>query len=153
MDGKLLFTQNGPTLNFGAALLSGSHFLVTKAWDATGLSFRSDRHFTVYDGTPGSTCPTAVGNAVICVTGLVEPASPVHIVANANVGPPPTSAQLYIDGNLVVNNYACNASSCETGNTAVDPVQPLAAGPHYLVFKVWTIDGGPIETSQKLTVQ
>jgi hypothetical protein len=132
----------------------GTHEFVTKAWDDTGISFRSNRNITVYNGTPGSACPTAENAAAICLPGGATSTSPVQILGNGWTENVPTAAQLYIDGDLVVNNQACNPSEddCYGGTSYVDTTQSLSSGTHDLVFKLWDDKGNVYTAQQGVTV-
>jgi FG-GAP-like repeat/Bacterial Ig domain len=133
---------------------AGTHLFVTKAWDDTGLSFRSDRTVTVYNGTPGPACPTAENAAAICLPGGATSSSPVQILGNGWTENVPTAAQLYIDGDLVVNNQACNPSGddCYGGTSYVNTSQTLSSGTHDLVFKLWDNKGNVYTAQQSVTV-
>ena len=132
----------------------GPHEFVTKAYDDTGVSFRSNRSITVYNGTPGPTCPTAENAAAICLPGGETSASPVRILGNGWTPNVPTAAQLYIDGDLVVNNKACNpqGNDCYGGTSYVDTSQSLSSGSHDLVFKLWDDKGNEYTAQQTVTV-
>jgi FG-GAP-like repeat/Bacterial Ig domain len=132
----------------------GTHLFVTKAWDDTGASFRSNRSVTVYNGAPGPACPTAESAASICLPGGSTSGSPVQILANGWTPNVPTAAQLYIDGDLVVNTEACNPTGddCYGGTSYVDTSQPLSSGTHDLVFKLWDNKGKVYTAQQNVTV-
>lgn len=130
----------------------GAYFFVTKAWDSTGLSFRADRHVTVFSGTPYPTCPVTSGNAAICLAQGATSA-PVHIMANGYAPGIPTAAQLYIDGTLVVNNDNCDASgNCQGGTTLIDLMRSFSPGAYQLVYKLWDANGDVEETQTTLRV-
>jgi hypothetical protein len=154
VDGNLVYSQHVNSFNstFNEAL--GPHELVTKAWDAKGANFRTDRKVTVYSGTPGATCAAALGTAEICLPASSSSASPVHILANAYTAAVPTAAQLYVDGKLVVNSTGCNSwGDCLGGTSYVDTEQTLASGSHALVFKLWDADGNTYVASETVTVE
>lgn len=150
-DGQLVYSQ--PVTGFNIALPEGlgSHLLVTKAWDANGVSFRSNRHVTVYSGTPGAVCPAAPASASLCLPSGATASSPVHILGNGAThsngasSAVPTAAQLYVDGSLVVNDTS--------GSTVIDVMQPLTAGTHDLVFKLWDENGFMYTASKNVSVQ
>ena len=153
IDNNLVYNQSGTGLNQTFALGIGWHTLVTKAWDSAGVSFRSDRHVFVYNGTPGATCAAALGAAQICLPAGAHSASPVHILANAYPTWIPTAAQLYIDGTLVINDKGCDASGSCVGSTSfVDTYQNLSSGTHSLVFKLWDANGTAYTASKSVTV-
>lgn len=132
----------------------GKHLLVVKAWDYTGLSFRSDRNITVYDGTPGASCPTTYQGASICLPSASTTGSPVQILANGWTPNVPTAAQLYIDGQLVVNDQGCNSAGndCEGGTSFLNTEQTLPSGTHNLVFKLWDDLGNTYDAQKTVTV-
>lgn len=153
VDSKLVYSQNVNNFNTTFAEALGTHFFVTKAWDASGLSFRSNRTVTVYSGTPGPACPTAPNSASICLPSGTT-ASPVRILANGYAPWIPTSAQLYIDGNLVVNNQGCGSDgACGGGTSYVDTTQSLSSGNHDLVFKLWDANGDVYQAQKTIDVQ
>ncbi len=155
IDGTLKFSQpvRGFDITFPTGL--GTHLFVTKAWDASGRSFVADRTVTVYSGTPGPVCAAASDAASICLPSSDTVSSPVQIVANGNTGVyVPTAAQLYIDGELVVNNQAvCDSNDdCYSGDSYVQTTQTLSPGSHFLVFKVWDTAGAVYEAQKTITV-
>ena len=154
VDNNLVYSQNVSSFTTTFAESLGTHFFVTKAWDANGLSFRSDRHITVYSGTPGAACPAAAGTASLCLPSGATSSSPVHILGNGYPAWIPTAAQLYINGNLVVNNQGCDSNgSCPGGTSYVDTWQTLSAGTYDLVFKLWDADGNVYQAEKSVTVQ
>ncbi len=149
VNGKLEYSQDVNSFNTTFAENPGAYLFVTKAWDASGRDFSSDRTITVYNGTPGPVCPVAEGSAAICLPSGATSSSPVQILANGWTPNVPTAAQLYIDGSLVVNEQPCNieGNSCE-GTAYVNTTQSLKSGSHDLVFKLWD-DQGNVYTAQK----
>jgi hypothetical protein len=146
VDYQLVYSQPVTSMDRTFAEPVGAHYFVTKAWDASGRSFRADRTVTVYNGTPGAVCPVATDSASICVPSGDTASSPVLILANGDTGKSvPTAAQLYIDGNLVVNNNSGGTSYVETR-------QNLSAGTHNLVFKVWAMNGNVYKAQKTITV-
>ena len=145
VDYKLVYSKDVSSFNITLSETIGPHFLVTKAWDATGLSFRSDRRITVYNGIPGHTCFAALGTANICLPSDTTSTSPVQILANGYTSYVPTAAQLYIDGNPVVNN--------QVGISYVQTAQSLSAGSHDLVFKLWDAQGHIYTAEKTITVK
>jgi hypothetical protein len=155
IDGNLVYSQSPSSFDITTTEPLGPHLLVTKAWDATGLSFRSNRHITVYNGTPGATCATALGTATICLPSTATASNPVHIVANGYTSVFPTAAQLYIDGTLVINDQGpCYSSGyCIGGVSAIDTNQTLSTGPHNLFFQLYDAIGNAYTASKSITVQ
>ena len=149
IDGAEDYSTSSASFDRQFSLNDGAHRIVTKAWTESGVSFRTNRTITVYSGTPGSVCPTAESAAAICLPAGVTSASPVHILANGWTPNVPTSAQLYIDGDLVVDEKPCNipGNSCE-GTSYVDTSQSLSSGTHTLTFKLWD-NAGKVYTAQK----
>jgi hypothetical protein len=153
VDNKLVYSQDASSMNTTFAEPLGQHFFVTKAWDADGASFRSDRTVTVYSGTPGAVCAAPLGTANICLPSGTTSNSPVHIVANGTSAWVPTAAQLYINGNMVVDNEGCDASgSCGGGTSYVDTMQNLSGGTYDLVFKLWDANGNVYQALKTITV-
>ncbi|HEX4066706.1 MAG TPA: VCBS repeat-containing protein [Acidobacteriaceae bacterium] len=133
----------------------GVYNYVTKAWDNTGIDFVSDRTITAYYGSPGYTCTSSltVSAAAICLPQGPNSASPAQILANGWTPNVPTAAQLYIDGNLVIDNHPCNiaGNSCE-GTSFINTTQTLAVGSHNLVYKLWDNQGNVYQAQQTLTI-
>jgi hypothetical protein len=153
IDGKLDYNEDVTSFTQPFSLGLGSHLLVTKAWDNTGLSFRSDRTISVYNGTPGPACAAAYKSASICLPSGTTSAAPVRIVANGYAAYIPTAAQLYIDGDLVVDNEGCDSEGgCDGGTSYVDTSQSLSNGTHDLVFKLWDADGDLYTAQKTITV-
>jgi len=153
IDYKLLYSENVKTFNIMETLAPGSHLLVTKAFDANGVSFRSNRRITVYSGTPGSTCAATLGSASICLPGGDTSVAPVHIVANGYTSVVPTAAQLYIDSNLVINDRGCEPSYCPGGSSSIDTYQNLPTGTHNLFFKLYDANGAVYTAQKNVTVK
>lgn len=156
VDSKLVYSKPVASMNTTFTEAPGKHSFVTKAWDASGRSFRTDRSVTVYDGTPGATCsvPTA-GSANICLPNGTSSSSPVLILANGNTGNVvPTAAQLYVDGQLVVDNEGpCYSNgNCAGGTSYVETKQTLSAGSHNLTFKLWDANGNVYTAQKTITV-
>ncbi len=150
-DRQLVYSQPMTDFNITLPENLGPHLLVTKAWDANGVSFRSSRHTTVYSGTPGSVCYAAPASASLCLPSGATANSSVHILGNGAThsngasSPVPTAAQLYVDGSLVVNDTS--------GSILVDVIQPLSAGTHDLVFKLWDENGFVYTATKNVSVQ
>ena len=145
LDGNLLYSQPVETLTTAFPANLGPHLLVTKAWDASGINFITNRHITVYDGTPGAVCTAAPQSAAICLPAGATTKAPVRILANGATVGVPTAAQLYIDGKLTINDL--------THSTVLDTEQTLAAGPHQLVFKLWDARGNVYAATKDITAQ
>ena len=160
VDGKEIFSKRVSTFSLTQSLSSGRHVLVTKAWDTNGLTFRSDRTITVFDGSPGAACPVASGSATLCFPEGMTGHSPFHVLGNAWPTEPngsssvPTAAQLYIDNQLVLNDRGCGggAGYCQGGSSSLDTYQYLSAGSHSLVFKVYDASGTSFTTSKQITI-
>jgi hypothetical protein len=146
VDNKLLYSADVKSFDLRFTESLGSHFFVTKAWDAKGVSFRSDRHVTVYSGTPWPVCPAALGTATICLPSAASSSSPVHVLANGYTANVPTAAQLYVDGVLVVNHH-------DAGTSYVDTFRTLAPGTHQLVFKLFDANGNVYVAQKSITIQ
>jgi hypothetical protein len=153
VDGKLDYSEDVTSFDISLPMPLGEHSLVTKAWDDAGLSFRSDRTINVYNGTPGPACAAAYTTASICLPKGTTSTSPVQIVANGWPAYIPTAAQLYIDGDLVVDNEGCDSEGgCDGGTSYVDTSQNLSNGTHTLVFKLWDADGDEYTAQKTVTV-
>jgi hypothetical protein len=146
VDNQDIFSTTASSFTRDFSLPLGGHFAVTKAWDRSGLSFRSDRHVTVFNGTPGTTCSSPLNGAQICLPAAATASSPVRILANGDSNLVPTAVQLYVDGQLVINDTTA-------GDSYIDTTQNFAAGTHNLVFKLWDASGRAFTASKAITVQ
>ncbi|WP_263418583.1 FG-GAP repeat domain-containing protein [Terriglobus albidus] len=154
VDGVLKFSEPVTSFDQRFPVGEGPHLFVTKGWDASGASFMSSRTITVYDGTPGATCYAAMNTARLCLPKGTSSSGPVLIVGNGNTGTSlTTSAQLYIDDNLVVNNEASCGVACYGLNTMVQTEQALSSGSHNLVFKVWDLAGNVYQDQKTIYVE
>ncbi len=154
IDGSEVYQTAATSFERSFAEGLGTHLLVTKAWDQSGISFQTNRRVTVYSGTPGSVCPATPETANICLPQGTTSVSPVHIVANGSTSAVPTAAQLYIDGSLVVNRKGCDSQGgCYGGTTYVDTMQSLSSGSHDLVFKLWDANGNVYTAQKTVTVE
>lgn len=154
IDGVLKFSEPVTSFDQRFPVRPGSHLFVTKAWDASGASFMSSRTVTVFDGTAGATCYAANNTASLCLPKGTSSSGPILIVGNGNTGINlTTSAQLYIDGNLVVNNEASCGTACYGVNTMVQTEQTLLPGSHVLVFKVWDLAGNVYQDQKTIYVE
>jgi hypothetical protein len=143
IDGQLAASPNASTLSESFPPLSvGPHQLVTKAWDSTGFSFRSNRNLTSFNGSPTSACPAALGIATIC---FPPTSGALRILANGWTVNIPTAAQLYIDGKMVINNT-------NAGTSYIDTIPTLTRGTHNLVFKLWDAAGNVYTAQSTKTV-
>lgn len=139
VDGQLEYSEAVTSLSYSSFTLSpGPHQLVTKAWDYTGVSFRTNRNLIVFSGTPTSACPAALGTAALCFPATTSGAT--RILGNGWTPNVPTAAQLYIDGKLVINNT-------NPGTTYLDTTPTLTPGTHNIVFKLWDA-AGKVYTAQ-----
>ena len=73
VNNALAISQSGNSLNYSATEPDGDYFVVTKAWDSSGASFRTDRNVSIYTGTPGETCPTNANAINICSPTQARP--------------------------------------------------------------------------------
>ena len=145
LDDRLVYSQSVTNFNIRLPISTGPHLLVSKAWDANGVSFRSNRHVTVYNGVPGAVCAATLNSASLCLPSGATAKSPVHILANGATSAIPTATQLYIDGTLVVNDT--------THSTLIDTTQTLSPGNHDLVFKLYDANGKTYTASKSVSVQ
>ena len=78
----------------------------------------------------------------------------MRILANGATANVPTAAQLYVDGTLVINKTNCESNgSCPGGTTYIDTTQTLAAGTHFLEFKLWDAHGNVYAAQKSITIQ
>ena len=154
VDNSLEYSEPVTSFDETFPVSDGAHFFVTKAWDASGRSFVADRSVTVYTGTPGQVCYAAQNSASICLPSGDTSGTPVEILANGDVGASVgTSAQLYIDGKLVVNRKATSEYGGYYGvDTFVQVSEALTPGTHDLVFKIWDLAGNVYEAQKTVTV-
>src|SRR5262249_6310589 len=67
VDNSLVVNSPSASLNESLSLTKGPHFVVTKAWDKSGVNFRSDRSITIYGGSQGETCAAAPSSLNLCL--------------------------------------------------------------------------------------
>ena len=146
VDNKLVVNAPSSSLNENLALSKGSHVIVTKAWDSTGTSFRSDRHVTIYTGAPGETCPTSALSLTVCSpTQNQTTTTSVHVFANSDSDWPITAVQVYIDNSRVFNDIS--------HSTYVDTAFTVTKGPHNIVVKAFDATGRVFSSSRTINAQ
>jgi hypothetical protein len=147
VDNKLVVNSPSSSLNEPLSLTKGPHFVVTKAWDKSGASFRSNRNVTIYSGTPGETCPAEPESINVCLpTQNQITTTSLHVFANADsVVNQMTAVQVYIDGQLIYNDT--------TGATYVDTAFTVAKGSHLVVVKAWDANGNAYAESRNIAAQ
>jgi hypothetical protein len=146
VDSKLVVNSPSSSLNEYLSLSRGPHFVVTKAWDSSGASFRSNRNITIYSGTPGETCAAGPNSINVCLpTQNQVTTTSLHVFGNAASVAQITAVQVYIDGSLIYNNT--------TGATYVDTAFTVAKGSHSVVVKAWDADGNAFSQSRNVTAQ
>ena len=146
VDSKLVVNSPSSSLNEYLTLSRGPHSVVTKAWDSSGANFRSNRHITIYSGTPGETCPTSQNSIDVCLpTQNQVTSTSLHVFANSASAAQITAVQVYIDGKLIYNDT--------TGATYVDTAFTVATGSHSVVVKAWDAQGTVFTQSRNITAQ
>lgn len=134
------------SINRFFSMANGDHFVVVKGFDATGASFRSDRHVTIYTGGAGQTCPASNPGPSVNVCLPAQNAtlhSPVQIFANSYSVHLITAIQVYIDNTLVFNDSTA---------TEVNKLFNMGLGLHFIVVKAWDAAGNQITQSRTITV-
>jgi len=146
VDHQLVVNAPSSSLNEYLTLSKGPHFVVTKAWDSSGVSFQSNRSITIYSGTPGETCPASQNSIDVCLpTQNQVTSTSLHVFANSASVAQITAVQVYMDGKLIYNNT--------TGATYVDTAFPVATGSHSVVVKAWDAQGTAFTQSRNITAQ
>jgi hypothetical protein len=135
------------SINTSFSLPTGNHFVVVKAFDSSGASFRSDRHVTIFSGAPGETC-AAPSSTVLSVHACLPAQnatlhSPVQIFANSYSPRPITAIQVYIDNQLQFNDSTA---------TEVNKLFTMGPGMHFIVVKAWDATGNNVTDSRTITV-
>jgi hypothetical protein len=149
IDNKLVKTTSGNNMNASFSLATGDHFVVNKAWNALGQSFRSDRHITIFTGVAGQTCGTNFGGANdtlnLCLpqNNMVDKGS-IRVFANAYTETVQTAMQVYIDNQLKLS---------DSTSSFVDQTYSESPGQHTVVVKAWDADGHNVSKSAVVTVQ
>ena len=149
IDNKLVKTNSGSNMDAYFTMSAGDHFLVNKAWNSLGQSFRSDRHVTIFNGGAGQTCGTNYGGATdtinICLpqNNMVDKGA-IRVFANTYTETVQTAMQVYIDNQLVLNDKS---------SSFVDQTYKTSSGQHYVVVKAWDADGHNVSKSAVVTVQ
>jgi len=147
VNNSLVVSQShGDNLNYTVTEPDGDYFVVTKAWDSSGANFRTDRHVSIYTGTPGETCPTNVNAINVCSpTQNQTTTTSLHVFANSASTYPITSVQVYIDGTLVYNDTS--------QSTYVDTTLSVAAGSHSVVVKAFDSRGTVFSQTRTIKAQ
>lgn len=148
VDGTLEGQFTGPSIDQMLSLPDGDHLLVVKGLELTGASFLSDRHVTIFSGTPGETCPTSSQDLSVHICSPaqgVTVTSPVQVFANSYSVDIVTAIQVYIDGNLEFSD--------STLTTWVNRPFPLSPGLHVLAVKAFDANGRQISDTRTFTVE
>lgn len=149
IDNKLVKSIGGNSMDAYFSLGAGDHFIVNKAWNSVGQSFRSDRHVTIFSGTAGQTCGTNYGGGsntiAMCLPqkNMVDKGA-IRVFANAYTETVQTAMQVYIDSQLKVSDGT---------SSFVDQTFSETPGQHYVVVKSWDADGHHVSASATVTVQ
>jgi hypothetical protein len=146
VNNALVTSQSGSSLNYSGAEANGNYLVVSKAWDSSGASFRTDRNVSIYTGTPGETCATSA-NAINVCSPLQNATSTtsLHVFANSASTYPITAVQVYIDGTLVYNDTS--------ESTYVSSTFSLVAGSHDVVVKAFDSHGTVFSQSRTVTAE
>jgi hypothetical protein len=145
VDGQLKSSTKAASLDTTVALPTGDHLLSVKAWDSSGKNFRSVRHVTIYNGTPGQVCSTASDTIHLCAPAQnANVKSPVRTFAASGTTAEVDSMQVYIDHQLVFDD--------KTGNNFIDHMFTLAPGAHTLTVKSWATSGQQLSQSETIHV-
>lgn len=145
IDNKLNFSTPASSVDLFRSLPDGNHTVVYKETDGSGASFFSPHFVTVFSGTPGAVCSTAISTANICFPGVAPANNPVHILAAGYTPNTPTATKLYIDGQQKVS-----ASNLQN---FVNQSFTLSAGTHSLIFKVYDANGHMVTATKTITVK
>ena len=131
------------------SLQAGDHFIVNKACNSLGQSFRSDRHVTIFNAGAGQTCATNYGGANdtinLCLpqNNMVDKGA-IRVFANTYTEMVQTAMQVYIDSQLKLS---------DSESSFVDQTYLASPGQHYVVVKAWDADGHNVSKSAVVTVQ
>jgi hypothetical protein len=146
VDHKLVVDSPSSSINENISLVTGPHFVVTKAWDSSGANFQSDRRITIYSGKPGETCPTSDSSLNVCLPTQNETTSTsLHVFANSESPAQITAVQVYIDGRLIYNDTS--------GATYVDTAFTVSKGTHSVVVKAWDANGNALRQARTIMAQ
>jgi len=146
LNNTLAYNQSVNSVNYSTTLSDGPYFIVTKAWDSSGANFRTDRHVTIYTGTPGETCPTNTNAINVCSpTQNQTTTTSLHVFANSASTYPITAVQVYIDGTLAYNDTS--------QSTYVDTTLSVAAGSHSVVVKAFDSHGTVFSQTRTIKAQ
>jgi hypothetical protein len=144
VDGKLLKAVTAKSLDAQISLPLGAHFMVVKASDTSGASFRTTRHVQVYSGLAGQVCSTARQALTVCApsqnAGVV---SPVRVFAAAYLDAVLTSFQIYLDSKLIYKDASANY---------VDRSFSVPKGTHTFTIKTYDASGRKLAQSRVVTV-
>lgn len=152
VDGNTAYSTSSASIDTYLSMGTGSHYIVTNAWDNSGNLYQDKRTITVGStstSTSSSTSSSSVSTGSVGVT-ISSPTngstsgSPVHVVASAVPGGsyPIASMKLYVDGN---GNYL-------TYSNKMDTYVSMGTGSHNLVISAWDNSGKIYTSSTSVTV-
>lgn len=141
IDGTKKYIKYASSIDTYISLGSGSHRVVTKAWDNSGNVFQDTRYITV-SGTSSSSSGSGVYISTPSNGATVS--SPAHFVASATPSgsSPIASMKMYVDGH---DGYL-------TYSNKMDTYVSLGAGSHNIVIKAWDNSGKVYQASETVNV-
>jgi hypothetical protein len=145
VNDTLYDTTSGNSIDYTTPLSDGDYFVVTKAWDASGANFRTDRNVHIYTGAPGETCATSTLSLHICSPAQNQTTPSVHVFANSESDAPITAVQIYLDSTLIYNDTS--------HSTYVDTTISVAQGSHNIVVKAFDANGRIFSQSRTIDAQ
>ena len=144
VDGNKMYTKYASSLDTYISLGTGSHYVVTKAWDNSGNVFQDTR--TIYVGSTSSSTSTSSGSGVTISSPSngATVSSPAHFVASATPSGsyPIASMKMYVDGNGGYLTYS----------NKMDTYVNLSGGSHSIVIKAWDNGGKVYQASETVNV-
>jgi hypothetical protein len=144
VDGNKMYTKYASSIDTYISLGTGSHYVVTKAWDNSGNVFQDTR--TIYVGSTSTSTSTSSGSGVYISSPSngATTSSPVHFVASATPSGsyPIASMKMYVDGN---DGYL-------TYSNKMDTYVNMGTGSHSIVIKAWDTGGHVYSSSETINV-
>jgi hypothetical protein len=98
VDNKLIFQNNGPTLDLFEGVSNGTHHLIINTWDNFGRLYSAQENFTVTGNLPFPCAPTSVG-VRLCAPAQGDVVSQnLDFAVGFKGNAPITHVRAYVDG-------------------------------------------------------
>ncbi len=146
VDNLLQYSVTASSLDTSLSLAAGNHFVVVKAWNSAGVSFKSSINITVSATPPTGPCPLnqTSPSVTICTPANNSTLdSPVHLVAGTTSSTSVTSIKVFVDN--IVSFTVLNSAT-------VDTSLAMTAGPHSIMVQATNSGGQTFQQTISVTV-